>query len=97
MRRRVARSVPRVVENEKNKLGSLDHTQGASRVSNVDHKGRRASGLARLTSNFAPGRTTSLDAYGVAIGVFGSGKLASTGGWLRNGGCEADEARVAWW
>lgn len=49
---------------------------------------------ATLTSNFAPGRATSLDPYGGAIGVFGSRKLAPTGRRLRNRGGE-DEA--AWW
>lgn len=43
-------------------------------------------------SNFALGRATSLVAYGVAIGVFGSGKLAPTGRWLRNRGGEDGEA-----
>ena len=46
-------------------------------------------------NGFALGRATSLVAYGVAIGVFGSEKLAPTGRWLRNGGCGDDEARLA--
>jgi hypothetical protein len=43
-------------------------------------------------SNFALGRATIDDAYWVAIRVFGSGKLAPTGRWLRNRGGEDEEA-----
>ena len=86
-----------MVENEKNKLGSLDHTQEASQVRNVDHgSGVGRGGLeasATLTCNFVLGRATSLDAYGVAIGVFGRGKLAPTGRWLRNRLGGDEEAR----
>lgn len=79
----------------KRRHGSVTWITGGEARWGRARSGRVASG-ATPPSSFALGRATRHVAYGVAIGVFESGKLAPTGRWLRNWGGE-DEETWRWW